>query len=217
MSSIRRRIREACERAGRDPGEVRLIGVTKTVSPDLVARAAVAGLADFGENHVSELETKRGAAPGATWHFIGRVQSNKARKVAGLADLVHTLEPGRAAERLAALGEERNRPVPCLVEVDFAGGRVGVAASDAETFVERCAERAGLEVRGLMTVAPLGEDPRGCFGELRRLRDRLRERFPAARELSMGMSSDMDVAVEEGATMVRVGSAIFGPRLEGGA
>ncbi len=212
IAGVRGRVASGCDRAGRPPEEVRLIGVTKGVPGAMVAQAARAGLGEFGENYVQELVTKRELVPDAAWHFIGRLQHNKVRRLLDAVDVVHTLEPGRAAERLAHLAEERGRPVDCLVEVDFSGGRVGVAAEAAEAFVERMVRTSGVRVRGLMTVAPLGEDPRPAFVKLRELRDRLGERYRDVRELSMGMSTDLEAAVEEGATMVRVGAAIFGPR-----
>jgi PLP dependent protein len=212
VAEVRHRIRTACDRVGRRPEEVRLIGVTKRVPPDLIRRAADAGVSEFGENYVQDLAEKREAAPDATWHFIGRLQRNKVPDVLDLSDVVQTLEPGRAADRLAMLASQRGRSVRCLVEVDFTGTRVGISPDEAEPFIERFSDHAGIEWRGLMTVAPLDDDPRLAFGALRTLRDRLRERFPAMIELSMGMSEDLEAAVEEGATMVRVGSAIFGPR-----
>ncbi len=210
--AVRERIAAACTRAGRRPEEVRLIGVTKLVTPEAIRRAAAAGLTEFGENYVQQLTTKREAAPEATWHYIGRLQRNKVHRILELVDLVQTLEPGAASRRLATLAEERGRAASCLVEVDFAGARVGVPPGEAAAFVEGIHELPGLDCRGLMTVAPLGVDPRSSFNALRTLGERLRERFPTMVELSMGMSSDLEVAVEEGATMVRVGSAIFGPR-----
>ena len=212
LAEVLERIAAACDRAGRRPEDVRLIGVTKMVPPDMVRRAADAGVTEFGENYVQDLAGKREAAPDATWHFIGRLQRNKVAQVLDLADVVQTLEPGRAAERLANLAAERGRKVPGLVEVDFTGTRVGASPDEAEPFIQRLSDLPGLECRGLMTVAPLREDPRRSFGALRELRDRLLGRFPAVMELSMGMSEDLEAAVEEGATMVRVGSAIFGPR-----
>lgn len=212
MAEVRARIRGACERSRRRLDEVRLIGVTKTIPPEAVRRAANAGVMEFGENYVQELAAKREAAPGATWHFIGRLQRNKVREVLELTDVVQTLEPGRAADRLASLAADRKQMVNCLVEVDFTGTRVGVSPDEAEPFIERISANASIECHGLMTVAPLGEDPRRTFSALRGLRDRLNTRFPAVTDLSMGMSEDLEAAVEEGATMVRVGSAIFGPR-----
>jgi len=212
IAEVRTRIDAASARAGRRPEEVRLIGVTKKVPPEMVRRAAEAGLTEFGENYVQELAQKREAAPDATWHFIGRLQGNKVQRVLDTADLVQTVEPGRAADRLATLAAEGGRSISCLVEIDFSGSRVGASPGEAETFVERLQALPGIDCRGLMTVAPLGEDPRRSFGALRELRDRLLDRFPGVIELSMGMSEDLEAAVEEGATMVRVGTAIFGPR-----
>jgi PLP dependent protein len=212
LARVRDRIDGACARSGRRPDEVRLVGVTKGVPPEVVAAGARAGLTDLGENYVQELITKRGAAPEVTWHFVGRLQRNKVRRVLEHADVIHTIEPGAAGERVAALAAEAPRTVGYLVEVDFAGGRVGVDPEEVDGFVSRLIEERGLPVRGLMTVAPLDTEARPWFRRLRALRDRLAERFDGVRELSMGMSTDLEAAVEEGATMVRVGTAIFGPR-----
>jgi pyridoxal phosphate enzyme (YggS family) len=212
LAEVRQRIAEACRRADRHPDGVRLIGVTKSVPPDEVRRAAAAGLVDFGENYVRDMETKRAAAPEATWHFIGRLQRNKVRRVVEVADVVQTLEPGRATDRLAEVAAERARVVRSLVEVDFTETRVGARLDQAEGFLARLDELPTLDVVGLMTVAPLDEPPRPYFARLRELRDRLSGRFPGLTELSMGMSADYEEAVEEGATMVRVGTAIFGHR-----
>lgn len=212
LAEVRLRIVEACRRAGRHPQDVRLIGVTKSVPPDAVRRLAAAGLREFGENYVADLETKQAAAPSATWHFIGRLQRNKVRRVLEVADVVQTLEPGRAWERLAELAAGRHGRMRCMVEVDFTGSRVGVRPEETERFLTRLHDVPALEVIGLMTVPPLERPPRPYFIRLRELRDRLSAAFPGLRELSMGMSADYEEAVEEGATMVRVGSAIFGPR-----
>ena len=208
IERVRDRVRAACERAGRLPGEVRLVGATKGVAADVVALAARAGLEEFGENYVQELTQKRPTAPNATWHFIGRLQRNKVRRVLETADVVQTLEPGGAADRFAEIGDGR---IECLVEVDFTGARVGAEPGAVAGFVDHL-RLAGVRPRGLMTIAPQGEDPRPTFSALRDLRDRLSDRFDGRGELSMGMSADLEEAVEEGATMVRVGTAIFGPR-----
>jgi pyridoxal phosphate enzyme (YggS family) len=210
IAAVRERIAEACARSGRRLEEVRLIGVTKTVPPGIVGQAAAAGLTEFGENYVQELERKRSAASDATWHYVGRVQRNKASRIVAASDVIHGLEPGRAAERVAAAAV--GRPATVLVEVDFTGRRVGVVPDEAEGFVSWLADRQGVEVRGLMTIPPQGEGARPYFARLRELRDRVATRFPAVVELSMGMSADFEDAVEEGATMVRVGTAIFGSR-----
>jgi len=212
IGAVRERIADACARSGRRPEEVLLIGVTKMVAPDAVEAAAAAGLTDFGENYVQEMERKRARAQEATWHYLGRVQRNKATRIAEASDLIHGAEPGRATERMATLGRERGRPVPVLVEVDFTGHRVGVDPAEAERFVTYLVDLEGLDVRGLMTVPPQDERARPYFEKLRELRDGISGRLPAVSELSMGMSGDFEDAVEEGATMVRVGTAIFGAR-----
>ncbi|MGH2740682.1 MAG: YggS family pyridoxal phosphate-dependent enzyme [Actinomycetota bacterium] len=212
IGAVRSRIAEACARVNRDPRDVRLIAATKLVASERVAAAAAAGLTDFGENYVQELEEKRGAAPDATWHFIGRLQRNKVARLLESADVVQTLEPGAATDLLERLAAEKPSPTFCLVEVDFTGRRVGVAPDSLRWFLEEIAHRPGLRVTGLMTLPPLGEDPRPYFARLRELREDAAEVAPDVRELSMGMTSDYEVAIEEGATMIRVGTAIFGPR-----
>jgi pyridoxal phosphate enzyme (YggS family) len=215
LARVRARIEAACLQSGRRPEEVRLVGVTKGVPPEAVAAAVRAGLEDLGENYVQDLMAKRPAAAGARWHFIGRLQRNKVRRVLELADVVHTLEPGAATDRLAGLLAEGHRAVGCLVEVDFTGRRVGVDPTGLEAFVESLVVERGMPVRGLMTVPPPETDPRPWFARLRHLADRLSRHHDGVRELSMGMSADLEAAVEEGATMVRVGTAIFGSRLRG--
>jgi pyridoxal phosphate enzyme (YggS family) len=185
--------------------------VTKGVDPQTVRLAATAGVREFGENYVQDLERKREGAPGATWHFVGRLQRNKVRRVLDAADLVQTLEPGRSADRLLELAAERSTPVDCLIEVDFTGRRVGVSPEELEAFAQTVSSPS-VRLRGLMTVAPPADDPRPWFRRLRELGEGFRTRFRDAGELSMGMSADLEDAVEEGATMVRVGTAIFGPR-----
>jgi PLP dependent protein len=213
LARVQERIEDSCARSGRRPDDVRLVGVTKGLAADVAAVAARAGLSDLGENYVQELATKRAAAPGVRWHFLGRLQANKVGKVLDLAEVVHTLEPGRAVDRLARLAGPRPASPECLVEVDFTGRRVGVDPGGLASFVEELRE-ARIAVRGLMTVAPPEGDPRPWFAELRQLRDGVSRDFPEVRELSMGMSADLEAGVEEGATMVRVGTAIFGPRPE---
>jgi PLP dependent protein len=208
LREVRRRIEEACLRSGRRPEEVRVVGVTKGVPAERVAAGRRAGVADLGENYVQELMRKREAAPDATWHFIGRLQRNKARKVLEAADVVHSLEPGPAADLLGAAATERGEPVATLVEVDFTGRRVGVSPDEVGPLVERWTNHPGFRLLGLMTIPPMDEDPRPYFRRLRELRDSL----GGLPELSMGMSADYEEAVEEGATMVRIGTAIFGLR-----
>jgi pyridoxal phosphate enzyme (YggS family) len=212
VAEVERRIGEACERAGRTAEDVRLVAATKDVGARGVESAWGAGVREFGENYAAKVSTKRQGAPHATWHFIGRLQRGTVKKVLESCDVVQTLEPGRAADRLARLAEERGRAADCLVEVDFTGGRVGVAPEEVEAFVETILAQGRLRILGLMTVPPLGAPPRPYFERLRTLRDRIADRDATVRELSMGMSGDYEEAVEEGATMVRIGTAIFGPR-----
>jgi pyridoxal phosphate enzyme (YggS family) len=211
LAEVRRRIAEAAERSGRRSEDVRLIAVTKQVGPETVAMAAAAGVEEFGENYVQDLEVKRQAAKDATWHFVGRLQRNKVRRVMEEADVIQTLEPGRSTDHLLELARESEARPRCLIEVDFTGRRVGVAPAELDAFAESLAD-TGIDLRGLMTVAPPGADPRPWFRRLRELGETLQERVDGPIELSMGMSNDLEVAVEEGATMVRVGTAIFGPR-----
>ena len=208
-------IARACERSGREPGQVRLVAVTKTHPPPVVSEAWDAGVREFGENYVNELATKSAAAPDATWHFIGRLQSHTAHKVAEHADVVQTLASRSATERLARRAASKGRRLPALIEVDLTGERNGVAPEELPTFAEDVSRLPGLRLVGLMTLPPIpsrAEDSRPYFRRLRELRDALTERHRDALDLSMGMSLDYEVAVEEGATMVRIGTALFGAR-----
>jgi PLP dependent protein len=208
-------IANAARRAGRDPSDVTLIAVTKTLPPQVVAWGAQAGLGDFGENYVKELAEKRGSAPDARWHFIGPLQSHTAQRLVPIADVVHSAVPGHALERLAARAVRERRTVPVLLQVDETSSHAGVPPDEADTALTTIGDLEGVEAIGLMTLPPQPTDPedsRPYFARLRTLRDDLRERVPGLRELSMGMSLDYEIAVEEGATMVRVGTALFGSR-----
>jgi len=214
---VRSRIESAAERAGRDPGDVTLVAATKGQPAAVVELAAAAGVRDFGENYVNELAAKREAvgAEGLRWHFIGALQSSTAHRVADLADVVHSVGSIHAAGRLASRAARDGRAVPALVQVDFTGARNGVAPGDVPDAVELLRGLAGIDLRGLMTLPPLDPDPEASRPFFRRLRD-LRDAAAAGPddlpELSMGMSGEYEVAVEEGATMVRIGTALFGPR-----
>jgi pyridoxal phosphate enzyme (YggS family) len=215
LGAIGAGIDRACARVGRDPSSVVLVAASKTVPVDLIGWARDAGVTDFGENYAKELREKRSAAPEARWHFIGTLQTNTAHHVAALADVVQTIAGGRAMERLARRAAEAGRRIDVLIEVDLTGERTGVTGDEAPDLADRVASVEGLRLIGLMTLPPMPERPedaRPFFVRLRELRDRIRERHPEVLELSMGMSLDYHVAVEEGATMVRVGTALFGPR-----
>jgi PLP dependent protein len=216
LDRVRRGIARACERAGREVADVRLVAASKTVAAEAIRWALEAGVTDFGENYVKELRGKQAAVPDARWHFIGTLQSSSAHHVAALADVVETLAGGRATQRLARRAAASERTIDALIEVDLTGERTGVAPEEVAATADVVASLEGLRLVGLMTIPPLtenAEDARPFFAQLRQLRDRTRERHPEVLELSMGMSLDYQVAVEEGATMVRVGTALFGPRV----
>jgi hypothetical protein len=215
LESVRRRIAAACERAGREQDSVRLVAVGKTVEPEALRWVRAEGVEDLGENYVRELRAKREEVPGATWHFIGTLQASGAHHVADLADVVETVVPGKAMARLARRAAEGGRTLPALVEVDFTGERAGVAPEDVLAACDEVAAAGGLALRGLMTLPPLtptAGEARPYFRRLRALLREVADRHPEAEELSMGMSLDYEVAVEEGATMVRIGTALFGTR-----
>jgi pyridoxal phosphate enzyme (YggS family) len=214
VADVRDRMAAACRRVGRDPGSVTLVAVTKTVPLRIVREAREAGVADLAENYANELASKARAVP-ATWHFVGKLQRGTAAAVADHAQVVHSAEPGRAMERVAARAARNEALLRYLVQVDFTGRRQGVAPDMVGEAVGRLAELDGIQGIGLMTLPPWtggGESARPYFARLRKLRDELLPSWPGLRELSMGMSDDYEVAIEEGATMVRVGTALFGAR-----
>lgn len=215
VASVREAIDRACERSNRDPRDVRVVAAAKSVGARAVASVRDAGIRDVGENYVKELRAKRAEVPGVVWHFIGTLQSHSAHHVAELADVVETVVPGRAMQRLARRAAATGRTIPSLVEVDFTGERTGVHPDGVGDAADEVAGTQGLSLLGLMTLPPLpgvAEDSRPYFRRLRDLLERVRDRHEQATELSMGMSLDYEVAVEEGATMVRIGTALFGPR-----
>jgi pyridoxal phosphate enzyme (YggS family) len=218
LSSIRDRLAAASERSGREPGSVRLVAVGKTVETEALRWVHEAGVEDLGENYVQELRAKRAEIPDARWHYVGTLQASGAHLVAELADVVETVVPGRAMDRLARRAVERGREVPSLVEVDFTGARTGVAPGEVVDACDEVASAHGLALRGLMTLPPVtrtAEEARPYFRRLRELMMLVARSHPEAVELSMGMSLDYEVAVEEGATMVRIGTALFGARPSG--
>jgi PLP dependent protein len=219
------RIRAAAERAGRDARDVTLVAVSKTHPAALVAEAFAAGLRDFGENRVQEAEEKVSElgreTGGARWHLIGRLQANKARRAARLFDLIHSIDSSDLASRLERVCVEEGREqLGVLVQVDLAGEETkgGARAEELPSIAETLKACSRLRLKGLMTLPPYFEEAgrvRPYFRRLRELRDGLREAGAfggGAGKLSMGMSHDYEVAVEEGATLVRVGTAIFGER-----
>ena len=225
VALVRERIAAAARRAGRNPAEITLMGVSKTFSAERIREAYTAGLRVFGENRLQEFGDKveaLGDLPDAEWHMIGHLQTNKAAKAAELFDAVDSLDSVRLADRLNASAESAGKILPVLVEINVGGeqAKSGLAPdSDELEQILRSAPRwANLEIHGLMTVPPYTEDPEGSrpfFRQLREIRDRIAAReLPriGAGVLSMGMSHDFEVAIEEGSTCVRVGTAIFGER-----
>ncbi len=216
------RIGRAAERAGRDPSGVALVAVSKTVPAERLRAAVAAGLTVLGENRVQEATGKIAAVAGATWHLVGPLQSNKARRAVELFDVVQTVDSIELAERLARLaGELRpGRPLPVLsqVNVDRDPGKSGIAPDATSAVAASIAELPNIEVRGLMTIGRLADTPaeaRATFRGLRELSASVRRGARIGPELSMGMSDDFEIAVEEGATIVRIGRAIFGERPAG--
>jgi PLP dependent protein len=214
-------VAEAARKAGRASDAVRIVAVSKTKPVALIRQAILAGATDIGENYVQEATEKIACitAP-VTWHMIGHLQRNKAGRAVELFDVIHTLDSSALGEALARNGEQRERLVRALIEVNIAGETTkhGVAADGVEALLATLADRRWLFIDGLMTVPPAGASPeeaRPYFRRLRELRDRLVPHMAdnaPLRELSMGMSDDFRVAIEEGATMVRIGRAIFGER-----
>ena len=220
LTAARERIARAARRAERNPAAVRLVLASKTQPPEAIRAAYAAGAREFGENYVQEAAAKQDALADledledVRWHLIGHLQTNKARDAVNRFALIHSLDSARLA---SALGRARPAPrVPVLIEVNAAGeaSKSGVAPAEVERLIE--AARATVEILGLMTIPPPATDPersRSHFAALRAMRDRLAAATGLAlSELSMGMTDDFEVAIEEGATIVRVGRAIFGER-----
>ena len=224
LADVRDRIARAASRAGRDPAAIRLIAVSKTFSPDHIRAAADTGQVDFGENKIQEALAKMDALADLPlrWHMIGHLQSNKARRAAGFY-AIHGVDGMDVLDRVDQAAVAAGRHPRILIQVDLAqeATKFGAPPETAAAIVRAAAGRSGAVLAGLMTLPPEVDDPgaaRPYFIRLRALRDELvRQGLPAAQvaELSMGMSHDFEVAVEEGATLVRVGSAIFGERTYG--
>lgn len=220
LRAVRGRIDAAARAAGREPSSVALLAVSKTWPAEDVRALAALGQHDFGENRAQELLSKAAelADLPLRWHFIGQLQRNKAAAVARLGAVVHTVDRESLARTLDRAGQELGRPVDVLVQVDLGGvageiaPRGGAAGADVPALADLVAGCPGLRLRGLMAVAPRGEDPGPAFGRLATLAARVRADHPDAVELSAGMSADLEAAVAAGATVVRVGTALFGSR-----
>jgi hypothetical protein len=215
---VQERIRAAASRAGRDASSVSLVAVSKAMPVDVIRQAVEAGVTILGENRVQEARDKIAVLPGvSTWHLVGHLQTNKAKLAVELFQLIHSLDSLRLARALDRQGEQAARPVRCLIEVNLGGeeSKSGMTEDGVRPLLEAAADLHHLRIEGLMALPPFFPDPeqvRPYFRRLRTLRDKLRdEGFPLA-DLSMGMTHDFELAIEEGATMVRIGTAIFGPR-----
>ena len=221
LERVRNEIADACARAHRDPSTVALMAVSKMHPAEAILEAHAAGQRLFGENRVQEAESKLPlltGLEGLAMHLIGPLQNNKTNKAAELFHAIDTLDSAKTAERLDRAARARDRRLPVLIEVKLSPEETkhGIAPEDLPALLDALAPFANLDVRGLMTVPPWSEDPepaRPYFQQLRRLRDELQPRHPGLAELSMGMTNDFRVAIEEGSTTVRIGTAIFGKRV----
>lgn len=226
LAQVEERIAGACERAGRRREEITLVAVSKTFPLEVVRAGYDAGLRHFGENRARELRDKAGALPGRflggdlTWHMVGHLQRNKAKYVARNADVFQALDSPRLAEELDERAAKNDRRMPCLVQVNVAGEeqKYGLPPGDTHAFLDACADYEHLRVEGLMAMASFTDDD-GVVREQFRQAHTLFDTYDASghpqvqmKHLSMGMSGDFEIAVEEGATMLRLGSAVFGPR-----
>jgi PLP dependent protein len=214
VAAVRERIAAAAERAGRDPDGVTLVAVAKLQPPEAARAAVAAGVPDLGENYAQELAAKAAEVQGARWHFIGRLQRNKARQLVELGALVHSLDSLAGARALGARAVEAGTVAGALVQVELErrAAAHGVPAAELEEFVAACRQVEGLRLHGLMLMPPPSDSAELTRPLFRRLAELARPFGGDLKELSMGMTADYEVAVEEGATMVRVGTAIFGPR-----
>lgn len=225
LAAIRGRIRRACERAGRDTSQVVLVAVTKTHPAGVVRAAIEAGLSDFGENRVQEgaakIEALRGEFPGLHWRLIGQLQTNKAKTALQYFEEIQSVDRLPILEKLAAAARAAGRKFPIYLEVNIGDeeSKGGAPLPALRELLRDAMTQEELEVRGLMAVPPFTPDPEGArtwFRQIARLRDDLRQETGAPlRELSMGMSHDFDIAIEEGSTVVRLGTALFGARETG--
>lgn len=220
LEEVRRRIARACARAGRDPSSVTLVGVTKTVPVPSIRAALDAGLEVLGENRLQEALPKIAELPRARWHFIGELQRNKARKVSESFEMIHSVDSLRLGETLARIGEERGRTIHALVEVNVGAEetKAGLPPAELAGTLRALSGRPGLAIHGLMAIPPPVDDSEEARPYFRRLAALAREAegwaLPGVtmEHLSMGMTQDFEVAIEEGATFVRIGTAIFGAR-----
>ena len=221
LARIRERIESAARRAGRDPGTIRLVAVSKTVAPERIREAVESGVHILGENYLQEAQGKiEVLGAGISWHFIGHLQKNKAKYAVRFFDLIHSVDNLALAEELNRAAEKSSKIQEILLQADLSGEatKFGAAEEEIVPLAEGISALKNLSLKGLMTLPPFSEDPedsRPYFRKLRLLGERLAQiKIPgiSADELSMGMSGDFETAIEEGATLVRLGTSIFGPR-----
>jgi hypothetical protein len=221
LAEVRERISQAIQKSGRDPDSVRLVAVSKQVDIAQIEEARTAGAVIFGENKVQDAVPKvdQIGRDGISWHFIGHLQKNKVKFLDERFDLIHSVDGLELAEKIAKQCQSENRVQRVLLQVNVAGetAKFGMEPGELEKQLMAFSSLKGIQVEGLMTIPPYHPDPensRRHFSRLWKLRDQCEKRLPLP-ELSMGMSNDFEVAIEEGATLVRVGTAIFGARLKG--
>jgi pyridoxal phosphate enzyme (YggS family) len=219
LALLRQKIKETCNRSGRNPDEVKLIAVSKYFGVDTIIEAKNCGLSDFGENRAQELTLKyEKLGNTVTWHFIGTLQKNKVKFAVNAAELIHSVDSLELVEEINLKAEKLGIVQKILLEVKTSGEETksGLETeNEIMNLVKRCSELKNIKLEGLMTMAPLTEDAniiRKSFRDLRNLKDQINNKGYNLTELSMGMTSDFEIAIEEGATMIRIGSAIFGDR-----
>jgi pyridoxal phosphate enzyme (YggS family) len=220
LNRVRRQIAATALRAGRDPAQVKLVAVTKTVPVEIIREMLTLGLDSLGENRAQELLSKyKELPPGVEWHFIGRLQTNKVKKIIDKVSLIHSLDRWSLALEISRAACEKGLTARVLVQVNASGEKTksGLHLQEVEEFVTEASRLPGLEICGLMTIAPWTENPedvRPVFRQVRNLSLRLQHNLKARMDcLSMGMSGDYEVALEEGANVLRIGTAIFGRRV----
>lgn len=222
LDAVNTRIAAACKRSGRSISDITLIGVTKTVEADVMQRALSCGITQFGENRVQEVLRKKPEIEGkATWHLIGHLQTNKVRQIIDHVDMIHSVDSLKLLEEIELRAMQAEKVMPILLQVNIADEetKFGVETAEVETLLDRAKSLKWVKVKGLMTIAPFTDDPedvRMVFREMKILYERLKAIYCnepiEMKHLSMGMTGDFEVAIEEGATMIRVGTGIFGER-----
>ena len=217
LKNVKDRIKNSALKVNRNPEEIKLIAVTKTFDVDTIKKAFNLGITSIGETKVQETKEKQkklgDIAKKIEWHMIGFLQSNKAKDAAEIFDYIHSIDRMKVARKVSERCLQLNKKMPILIQVNISGITHGVKPEETVNFVNELRNLKGIEVQGLMTIAPLVDDPEEIRPHFRRLKELAST--VGVKHLSMGMSNDFHIAIEEGATMVRVGSAIFGSRLEG--